>query len=165
MRSALAALLVLASTAPAAAQLPFGPATPSSALAARGFVTDRRTAERTIAFRPFLADPPVEVALLPPFHGEHVASNEGIGYAYGPPGHRWLLQEWPRNGGSLGSFQPLAAAKPCSDVRAIGGNAEPRGVVWTTSRDVVMALSPEAGAVPRAVLAEFRRLVRRGACG
>jgi hypothetical protein len=165
MRSLVAGVLVLAAAGPASAQLPLGPAAPPSALAARGFVTDRRAAERAIAFRPFVADPPAEVALLPPFHGAHVSANEGIGYAYGAPGHGWILQEWPRNGGSLAAFQPLPATKPCADVRAVGGNAKPRGVVWTTSRDVVMALTPEAGAEPRAILAEFRRLVRRGACG
>ena len=165
MRSLVAGLLVLAGTGPAAAQLPIGPPTPPSALAARGFVTDRGAAERAIAFRPFVVDRPVEVALLPPFHGAHVSANEGIGYAYGPAGHGWILQEWPRNGGSLAAFQPLPAVKRCADVRAIGGNAKPRGVVWTTSRDVVMALTPEAGAEPRTILAEFRRLVRRGGCG
>ena len=165
MRPLLAALLVLAFAAPAAAQFPFAQSTPSSALAARGFVTDRAAAERAIAFRPFVpAAAPSEVALLPPFHGAQISANEGIGYAYAFAGKRWVLQEWPRNGGTLAAFQPLRAEGRCTDVHAVGGNEKPRGVAWTTPRGMVFALTPDGSAEPRAILAEFRRLVHRGAC-
>lgn len=147
------------------AQMPFAQATPASALAARGFVTDRATAERAIAFRPWVPDAaPYEVALLPPFHGAQISKNEGIGYAYGPRGHGWLLLEWPRNGGTLTAFPWLPREGTCADVHAIGGNAKPRGVAWTTPHGMVFALQPDGAAEPRAILAEFRRLVRRGAC-
>jgi hypothetical protein len=146
--------------------MPFAASTPASALGTRGFVTDRAAAERAVRFRPYVPDrAPYEVALLPPFHGAHVSANEGIGYAYGPRGHGWLLLEWPRNGGTLAAFQPLPPEGRCRDVHAIGGNAKPRGVAWTTPRGLVFALQPEAGAEPRAVIGEFRRLVRAGACG
>jgi hypothetical protein len=161
MRSLLTALLLLASAGPALAQFPFGPARAAPGLAARGFITDRAAAERAIAFRPFLpVAAPDQVALLPPFHGAAVSANEGIGYAYGG----WILQEWPRNGGSLADFAPLPGQPPCTDVRAVGGNEKPRGVVWTTPRGLVMALTPLSGDEPRAIFVEFRRLVRRGAC-
>jgi len=166
---AAAALLVAAALAaggaPARAQVPFAASSPSSALGVRGFVTDRAAAERAIAFRPYVpVRTPHEVALLPPFHGAQTSANEGIGYAYGPRGRGWLLLEWPRNGGTLAAFQPLPAEGRCRDVHAIGGNAKPRGVAWTTPHGMVYALQPDGDADPRAILAEFRRLVREGAC-
>ncbi|MBV8582260.1 MAG: hypothetical protein JO225_02630 [Candidatus Eremiobacteraeota bacterium] len=150
------ALLVLLSDAPA---------TPYAPLANRGFVTDRATAERAIGFRPFVPDPnPVQVALVPPFHGGQLSANEGIAYAYGHRGRDWIMQEWPRNGGSLAAFAALPAEPRCADVHAIGGTAKLRGVAWTTPRGIVMALTPDGAAEPRTILGEFRRLVRRGAC-
>jgi hypothetical protein len=164
----LAALFALfgAAAVPAGAQLSVVPGTATTPLGQRGFITDRAMAERAISFRPFLPDAaPAQVALLPPFHGAQVSANEGIGYAYGPRGHGWILLEWPRRGGTLAAFQPLPAAEGCADVHAIGGNAKPRGVAWTTPRGLVFALTPqETGVEPRSIVAEFRRLVRRGAC-
>ena len=165
MRRALLVAAMLAAAAPASAQLDLVPGTLLSPLGQRGFVTDRATAERAIAFHPFVPDAaPAEVALLPPFHGAQVSANEGIGYAYGPQGRGWILLEWPRRGGTLAAFQPLPPAGDCSDVHAIGGNAKPRGVAWTTPRGLVFALTPIGNAEPRTILAEFQRLVRRGAC-
>lgn len=162
---ALAAAAYVATALPAAAQLTIGPAVPTSPLGRRGFVTDRGTAERAIAFRPFAPGAPVsEVALLPPFHGAQIAANEGIGYAYARDAADWTLLEWPRRGGSLDAFPRLAAEAGCRDVHAIGGKAKPRGIVWTTPHGQVLALSAEGPADPRAIRAEFRRLVRRGAC-
>jgi hypothetical protein len=147
------------------AQMPFAQSSPASGLGARGFVTDRAAAERAIAFRPYVPDAaPYEVALLPPFHGAQISANEGIGYAYGPRGRGWLLLEWPRDGGTLAAFPRLPREGSCRDVHAIGGNAAPRGVAWTTPHGLVFALQPDGAAPPRAVLAEFRRLVRGGAC-
>lgn len=152
-----------------AAAKPAAPAE-SSPLAHRGFVTDRAAAERAIAFRPFLPffpdASPIEVALLPPFHGDDVSANEGIGYAYGRRGRTWILSEWPRNGGTLASFAgfPAASDAHCSDVHAAGGNARPRGIVWSTPRGLVFALMPDGGADPRAIVTEWHRLIRLGAC-
>jgi len=161
----LAGLVCAVSATPAPAQLPIGPAVPLSPLGRRGFVTDRAAAERAIAFRPF--DPGervTEVALLPPFHGEQVSANEGIGYAYARGGTPWTLLEWPRRGGSLDAFPPLPAEARCAAVYAIGGRAKPRGIAWTTPHGLVLALTAEGSAAPGAIHAEFRRLVRRGAC-
>jgi hypothetical protein len=160
-----AALLCAASAAPAAAQLPIGPSVAQTPLGRRGFVTDRAAAERAIAFRPFVPDAaPSEVALLPPFHGAQVSANEGIGYAYQYAEFRWVLLEWPRNGGSLDAFQRLPAERGCPQAYAIGGNQKPHGIAWTTPHGLVFALTPGDRAEPRTILGEFRRLVRHGAC-
>jgi hypothetical protein len=138
---------------------------PPTALSKRGFDTDLPTAVRAIAFRPFMPDRPVtEVALLPPFHGEDVSRNEGVGLAYRRAGRAWLLQEWPRNGGSLADFGRLTSFQGCADVHAVGGNEKPRGVVWTTPRGLVLSLTPDGSAEPPVIEAEFRRLVERGGC-
>ncbi len=161
----LAALMWAASAAPARAQLPIGPTIPATPLGQRGFVTDRAAAERAIAFRPFAPDDRVsEVTLLPPFHGAQVSANEGIGCAYAHAGQTWTLLEWPRRGGTLDAFPRLPAEAGCRSVYAIGGKAKPRGVAWTTPHGLVLALTAEGSADPGAIQAEFRRLVRRGAC-
>jgi hypothetical protein len=151
--------------------LPAGAESPapvkSSPLAHRGFVTDRASAERAIAFRPFLPDPsPLEVALLPPFHGDQVSANEGIGYAYGREGRTWVLSEWPRNRGTLASFAAFPGANDphCANAHAAGGSARPRGVVWSTPRGIVLALMPDGGADPRAIVREWHRLIHLGGC-
>jgi hypothetical protein len=169
MRPSLATLFVgaaLASCVPAYAQAE--PAAQAlSPFARRGFVTDRATAERAIAFRPFVPDAlPEHVALLPPFHGDQVSANEGIAYAYGRRGRTWILSEWPRNGGTLSAFAPYPGAREanCTDVHAVGGNTKPRGVVWSTPRGIVLTLTPDGSADPRTIVTEWHRLVRRGAC-
>jgi hypothetical protein len=138
-----------------------------SPLAHRGFVTEEATAEHAIAFRPFVPDQlPLQVALLPPFHGAQVSANEGIAYAYGRRGRTWILSEWPRGGGTLDRFAPYPAVNDprCGDVHAIGGSARPRGVAWSTPRGIVLTLSPDGSADPRTIVMEWQRLVRRGAC-
>jgi len=141
------------------------PEPPLSALGVRGFVTNRAMAERAISFRPFVPDrAPLEVALLPPFHGEQLSKNEGIGYDYARHGRSWILLQWPRNGGDLSEFATLPAEIGCSDVHAVGARKHPRGVAWTTPRGLVFSLTPDGGADPRTILAEFRRLVKLGAC-
>lgn len=171
MRSILCALLAgVVLCAPAAAADESSVPRADSPLAHRGFVTDRTTAERAIAFRPFVPflpdESPLEVALLPPFHGDQVSPNEGIGYAYGRRGRTWILSEWPRNGGTLASFAALpgATGAHCGDVHAIGGNTRPRGVVWSTPRGIVLSLTPDGDADPRAIVTEWHRLVRLGGC-
>jgi hypothetical protein len=165
MRSIFVALLLLAAAAPAFAQSPFGPDTAASPLALRGVITERGVAERSIAFRPFVPDSaPIEVALVPPFHGAQTVANEGIGYSYGRGGRNWILLQWRRNGGTLAAFPALPAERNCTDVHAVGGDAKPRGVAWATPRGLVFALTAEGPAEPATILTEFRRLVRRGAC-
>jgi hypothetical protein len=147
-----AGLLGVALAPPAPAQLPIGPRVPATPLGQRGFVTDRSSAERAIAFRPFTPDDPVtEVALLPPFHGAQVSANEGIGYAYGHGGRPWTLLEWPRRGGTLEAFPRLSAEPSCPAVYAIGGRKKPRGIVWATPHGLVLALTAEGSADPQVI--------------
>lgn len=157
------ALALAAAMLPAVASAT--PEAPRSALDGRGFVTDRATAERAIAFRPFVPDRyPNEVAILPPFHGEQISKNEGIAYDYARNGRSWILQQWPRNGGTLRAFAPLSTDVTCADVHAIGGKQHPRGVAWTTPRGMVFSLTPDGSADQRTIVAEFRRLAKLGAC-
>jgi hypothetical protein len=156
--------IAFGASVPARAEAPVEGA-PSSAFANRGFVTDRAAAERAIAFRPFVPDrAPLEVALLPPFHGDQLSKNEGIGYDYARRGRSWILQQWPRNGGDLRAFAPLPADGSCVDVHAVGGKKKLHGVAWTTPRGMVFSLVPDGTADPRTIFAEFRRLVKLGAC-
>jgi hypothetical protein len=161
----LIASLLLAVAAPALAASAPSP-TPRSPLAHRGFVTDRATAEHAIAFRPFIPAGELEaVALEPPFHGAQVSANEGIAYAYRHAARTWILTEWPQNGGSIAQFATLGEVQPrCGALHAVGGSTHPRGVVWTTPRGLVMSLLPDGTADRRTLVAEWRRLIRRGAC-
>lgn len=158
--------LASAAVSSAGADTPAGQDAAGSAMSQRGTVIQRTTAERSVAFRPFVPDAaPTEVALLPPFHGDaKVRANEGIGYAYGRRGQAWLLSEWPRNGGSLRAFARLRADGPCGDVHAVGGTTKPRGVVWSTPRGLVLSLTSDGTAEPATIVAEFQHLARRGAC-
>jgi hypothetical protein len=168
MRSFVSLLLIGAVVGlPVAAHAEGSSSAALSPLAHRGFVTDRVTAERAVAFRPFVpAMLPIQVALLPPFHGEQVSANEGIAYAYGRHGRTWILSEWPQNGGTLGAFAPLPALREarCDDVHAIGGSEKPRGVAWSTPRGIVLTLTPDGSADPHTIVTEWHRLLRRGAC-
>jgi hypothetical protein len=159
----LCTLVPALATAAAPAQAEPEPA--ASALSQRGFVTDRAAAERAIAFRPFVPErTPLGVALLPPFHGGQLSKYEGIGYEYERHGRDWILQQWPRNGGTLSAFASLPAYGACGDVHAVGGREKPRGVTWTTPRGFVFSLTPDGTAEPRTILTEFRRLANLGAC-
>lgn len=132
----------------------------------RGTLTDRASAERSVAFHPFPPDAQTEeVALLPPFHGDpRRRLNEGIGYRYGRHGQAWLLSEWPRSGGDLNAFARLGRDGPCRDVHTVGFITKPRGVVWSTPRGLVLSLTSDGDAEPAAIFAEFRHLAGRGAC-
>jgi hypothetical protein len=167
MRSVLlAGALVALAAAPARAAATVSTPPPSSPLAHHGFVTDAATAERAIAFRPFVPHDPIDaVALEPPFHGAGVSANEGIAYAYRREARTWILSEWPASGGSITAFAQLSgvAESGCA-LRVVGGTAHPRGVVWRTPRGLVMSLLPDGSADRRIIVAEWRRLVRSGAC-
>lgn len=159
----LAVVLLLALTAPALAAEPVKTPAPASK---RGFrVDDRRIAEAAIAFRPTRPDTAVEdVALQPPFYGGQVSANEGIAYTYERAGRTWILSEWPRNGGSLDAFAPFTGPAACAGSHAVGSPAKPRGIVWSTPRNIVLSLVADGHAPKNALAAEQRRLARRGAC-
>jgi hypothetical protein len=171
MRASHAAWLFLAlvAAAPLAAEAQgevFGTPAPFWAQDRRGQVTGRAAAERTIAFRPFAPDgAQPQAVVLPPFHGSaRDRTLVGIAYTYVRRGRTWVLSEWPRNGGDLAVFAPLAAEPGCAGVRAAGGREKPRGVVWPTPRGLVFSLTTDGSAGLQTIRAEFRRLVQRGAC-
>lgn len=128
-------------------------------------MTDYSTAARAVAFRPFTLRAPIgDVAIIPPFNGEGISKNEGIAPAYTRSGHAWILQQWPRNAGTLAAFATLPADGVCRDVHAVGGRTKPRGVAWTTPHGMVLSPTPDGVADPGTIRAEFRRLVGLGAC-
>jgi hypothetical protein len=160
---------VLATTGLAFAEQPSPPPTPSPYLIARmGIETPERDALGGIGFRPFVpSHRPAVVALLAPFKGADTAQNRGIGYEYaGDRGKMYALAQWPSNGGSISGFPGMSLGEAgCPDVHAFGGTkSKPRGLVWTTPRGLVFTLQPDGAPDPRNVEAEWRRLVRRGAC-
>jgi hypothetical protein len=144
----------------------FGTPAPFWAQERRGQVTSRAAAERALAFRPFAPEGAwAQAVLLPPFHGSARDRDlVGIGYTYVRQGRTWVLSEWPRNGGDLTVFAPLAPEPGCADVHAAGGREKPRGVVWSTPRGLVFSLTSDGSANARTIRAELRRLVQRGAC-
>lgn len=123
------------------------------------------TLASAIAFRPFVPDGTIRsTSLQPPFHAGAV-HGEGIAYDYARNARAWILSEWPRRGGSLDRFMPLALGEGrCVDVHAVGNAKEPRGIVWSTPRGVILSLVPDGSADARTIAAEWRRLVRLGAC-
>lgn len=162
------ACLLLGTIAPALAGEP-PPPPPKPPLDRYGFITDRARAEAAIAFRPFVPSAQISTAaLLPPFHEDHVTSkSDGIGYQYDGSGHEFVLRQWPRNGGSIASFAALPLDASCPDTHAVGGTKNPRGVAWATpSRVYTLSIEgePSDARSARALRAEWRRLVRRGAC-
>lgn len=140
--------------------------TVSSPLAGHGVPMERAAAERALAFRPFVPDGAIRAtALQPPFHGGDTARNDGIAYDYAHAARAWILSEWPRRGGTLHAFAPLAVAEArCADLHRVGDAHAPRGVVWSTPRGMVLSLVPDGSADLSTIVAEWRRLVRRGAC-
>jgi len=161
--------LVLATTSAVFAEPTAPPATPSPYLVARqGIETPERDALSGIGFRPFTPTRhALTVALLAPFKGPDTLANRGIGYEYaGDRGRMYVLRQWPSNGGSISGFPGITLNEPaCPDVHAFGGTkSKPRGLVWTTPRGLVLTLQPDGAPDPRNLEAEWRRLVRRGAC-
>jgi len=141
------------------------PPTPSPWLVGRlGVSTPEQDAMQGIAFRPFIPTREYkDVALLAPFRGKDVRAYRGIGYEYEARGRLFVLTQWPANGGSIDGFPALPAADPdCRNVRAfpIAGS----GIVWSTPRGIVATLRPDGESDAKALVAEWHRLVRRGAC-
>jgi hypothetical protein len=132
----------------------------------RGTAMAERDALQGIAFVPFVPTrSATQVALLPPFRGDDKRVNRGIGYEYINRGRLFVLSQWPRNGGPVPGFRPLKVAEPgCQDVRSFPRLAGTRGIVWSTTRGTVLTLQPDGRSDAHTLLAEWHRLVRRGAC-
>ncbi|GAC1413413.1 MAG: hypothetical protein NVSMB64_23690 [Candidatus Velthaea sp.] len=135
----------------------------------RGVSTPEADALSAISFRPFIPTRHyLDVALLPSFSGPDTPANEGIGYEYASTGgRRYVLSEWPANGGSVKGYPSLALREAaCADVHGFPGSTmtKTRGIVWMTTRGSVMTLQPDGGSDARTLQAEWRRIIRRGAC-
>lgn len=169
--AACAALLLAAGTVAAVAREVRSPVTPSPYLIGRrGVETPEADALTSVSFRTFIPTRrSLLVALLAPFHGrDDLASggaNRGIGYEYRERGHLYALSQWPANGGNVNGFPTLHLQDPqCRNVHAFPGTAKARGIVWMTPHAIVMTLQPDGESDARTLQAEWRRLVRRGAC-
>jgi len=157
--------LVTAVPARAADDVKKPPPTPSPWLVGRlGVSTPEADALAGIAFRPFVPTRAYkDVALLAPFRGKDARANRGIGYEYEDRGRLYVLTEWPANGGSIDGFPTLPATDPdCRNARSfpIAGG----GIVWSTPRGIVATLRPDGETDANVLVAEWHRLVRRGAC-
>ncbi|MGB8265951.1 MAG: hypothetical protein WCE44_06495 [Candidatus Velthaea sp.] len=141
-------------------------ATPSPWLVGRlGISTPEHDALEAIGFRPFVPSrTSKDVALLPPFQGNDTRENRGIGYEYEAGGRLYVLSQWPWGGGSIAGFPALkdSGAGDCRDVHSFPGH--PHGIAWTTPRGIVAALRPDGENDANTLLAEWHRLLRRGAC-
>jgi hypothetical protein len=140
---------------------------PTSIIERMGVVMDEPAARRAIAFGPFA--PPrriLGVALLPPFRGDDTRANRGIGYEFADlAGRRYTLAEWPANGGTLDHFPPLDAGEAgCPDVHTFSRGRRPNGIVWSTTRGLIMTLQAGGANDARTLELEWRKLIRRGAC-
>jgi len=141
------------------------PPTPSPWLVGRlGVSIDEQDALAGIGFRPFVPTRAYkDVALLAPFHGNDTRSNRGIGYEYEAHGRYYVLTQWPANGGTIDGFPALRANDPdCRDARSFPRPGS--GIVWSTPRGIVATLRPDGESDAKMLLAEWHRLVRRGAC-
>ena len=124
-----------------------------------------------IRFRPFLPGKPIETALLAPFHTVGQSDNPanfGIAFAYVEKGHTFVLRQWPRAGGALGTFTALPGEPACKDAYLTFGTLQNvQGIGWETPRYVFVLqaddekLTHDRG---RALKAEWHRLALRGAC-
>lgn len=168
----LAAMLLAFATLPGAALAVEKEATPppKPLVEQRGMPMSAQEAQERITFHPFIpASNYSQVGLMPSFHGddkEH-PENRGIGYEYTSGGIAYFLREWPLAGGSLDKYQAMKAVPGCSTGRTGSGPPEnPRVIAWTTST-LVFALQPDTFGAPvntKALMKEWLRLVKRGAC-
>jgi hypothetical protein len=132
-----------------------------------GLAMSEARARHEIVFRPFA--PPrriVAVALLPPFHGDDVRANRGIGFAYlDDSGRRDAFAQWPANGGTVDQFALLDHGDPdCPDARTFPRATKPDGIVWSTPHGLVMTLQADGANDARTLNIEWRKLIRRGVC-
>jgi len=135
----------------------------------RGVIAPEADALQAISFKPFVpTHHAIAVALIPPFSGPDSPQNEGIAYEYtSDQARRFMLSQWPAHGGSVAKFPALDLHElQCTNVHGFPG-ARPnqsRGIVWMSARGMVFSLQPDGGSDARTVQAEWRRLIRRGAC-
>lgn len=137
------------------------------AIARMGTVMPVREARRGIAFRPF--EPPrrtIVTALLPAFHGDDTRRNRGIGIEYADiSGRLYGLAQWPGGGGKLDGFAALANPDPdCPSARNFSRGTTPSGIVWSTPHGIIMSLAADGKTDARTLRAEWKKLIRRGAC-
>lgn len=142
---------------------------PKTLLETRGLPMSNQEAQQRITFHPYLpSHSPIEIALLPPFHGQDKDSpeNRGIGFEYVRNGHTYVLREWPRAGGSLTNYAAMPGVAACSDVHVAAGTLKHiDGIAWATANFVfALQLDTDQQDDPRAVRSEWMRLVARGAC-
>ncbi len=124
-------------------------------------------ARHGIAFQPFA--PPrhiVAAALLPPFHGDDVRENRGIGLEYIDANlRRYALSQWPANGGKLDRYMPLPEHEQgCASARTFVRGEPPNGIAWATPNGIIMTLQADGANDAQTLQAEWKKLVRRGAC-
>ncbi len=133
-----------------------------------GDVTSMVDARHSIAFRPFEpARRIIAVAVLPPFHGDDGRATRGIGIEYADlENRRYVLAQWPRNGGSIDAFLEFPGDPPgdCPQVRTFARGTRPYGIVWTTPHGLVLTLQADGANDARTLEIEWRKLIRRGAC-
>ena len=167
----IAALIALSSAAVRAQGVPVFSGKPVTLLEQRGLPMSAQDAMERIAFHPFIPSPHyTEVALLPASHGDDkdVPQNRGIGFEYVSAAHTYVLMEWPVFPTSLTQYPTAARVGTCTTgYLKLGTPQHPRGYSWTTSTfgcawqpDVDQGVNPN----PRALRAEWLRLVKRGAC-
>ncbi len=120
-----------------------------------------------IAFRPFrLPRPILGIAVLPPFHGADSRASRGIAFEYrSETGTSYVFSQWPRNGGSLARYPLIDEGDAaCPSARVVTRGAAGDGIVWTTPGGLVSSLIPDGRSDAPNVYAEWRKLIRRGAC-
>ncbi len=132
-----------------------------------GELMSETAARHEIAFGPF--SPPRRIlatALLPPFHGPDMRRNRGIAFEYAAESdRRYILAQWPANGGTIVAFRQLySGGSACPGARIFSGGASSSGIVWSTPHGLIMTLQIDGTSDARTLSAEWRSLVRRGAC-
>jgi len=160
---AVLAVLILACCAGGAAA-----ANPPLMLDRMGERLSMADARRSIAFQPFVpARRIIAVAVLPPFHGDDGHATRGIGFEYADlENRRYVLAQWPRNGGTIAMFQDFPGDPPddCPQARTFVRGTTPYGIVWTTPHGLVLTLQADGANDARTLEIEWRKLIRRGAC-
>ena len=138
---------------------------PPTLIAVRGVEMPENQVLRQIGFRPFVpARQLIDAALLPPYHGDDIAANRGIGYEYEHAGRTYALFQWPANGGTLSTWAATNKIDRCTDLHLMGNLDNPYAMAWITPHGQVMMVEIDGKTEPRALRGEATRLIRRGAC-
>ncbi len=136
-----------------------------------GLPTSQTDALQRVQFRPFIPGKPIETAVLAPFHTVGQSDNPknyGIAFAYVQKGHTFVLREWPRSTGAMGTFTALPGEPACQDSYLTFGTLQNvQGIGWQTARTIFVLQADDeklAHDRGRALKAEWHRLALRGAC-